>query len=669
MYLVGVLVYTDPALSDVSEFEQALDRHGYTVHLEQMGYNLQTAQVSDYYYDPDAVILWLCRCYGDRERCRAGVDRFLKVGVDLVVAMGSLALKVALETAGENKTPLVFTNAPYPPVEERTAKLLGKNHPVTGVREVWLDTAEERLALVTEIVPTPTTVHTIYNPDLPGSAAEIHILEGAAERLGLRLVSHPAKDVEQVRDLTKSFRARKSHAIFRLSDPTLASAARLMGSVAHERYIPYIGLAVGEMERCNALFVLEVKGIGEQLAAIVIQILQGADASDIPVANPGKKILGVNLQAAQDLGLIVSQSIQERADVVIPAKERTNLGARLLAIFLSGSLILTIVATASYRLGLLSVMVLTLVSAILLSLAFWLYTIRSIIRPIRKLTITAEKIGAGELETPIGEVKVEDEISILARALRSMRSNLTNSYAELEKMTLNLEQRVDELAKAYRALQETQQNLEMANRRIIEADDNSRFALTTYIHDEILGTLDDLETIARDRKDPSLTGLVIKVEKHIRRLRYDLSVPILRDVGVELRRLLYETLPQFFPSARQVNLVLDTAALDAIPELEPGYGFLIYRFVRGAASNVYRHAMAKKLEVRSEVRDRFLVISITDDGKGFEPAFEQFIQNGHYFFHDIQIRASQLNGTFRAESRPGKGCNLQVSLPVNIMEC
>ena len=665
MYLVGILALTDQALGDVSDFEQALDRQGYPVHLEQMGYNLQTAQVGDYYFDPDAVILWLCRCYGDRDRCHEGVERFIDIGVDLIVATSPLAFEVALTTTGGQSIPIVFTNMPYPPVEERIIELLKRSPPVTGVRDIWLDIAEERLALVTEIVPAPTTVHTFFNPDLPSSIAEVRTLEGAAERLDLRLISHQANGTEQVRALLNNLRTRHSHAIFRLADPAFSPAAGLMGSVAHEQYIPYIGLALGELERCNALFVLEVKGIGDQLAAIVVQILQGADVSDVPVADPSKKILGVNLQAAQDLGLVVSQAIQERADIIIPAKERTHLGARLLAILMAASLILTVIATAASQVGSLYVSALTLAAAVFLSLALWFYTIRSIIRPIQHLTFTAEKIGAGELDTAIGEVKVEDEISILARALRSMRSNLTNSYAELEKMTLNLEQRVDELANAYSTLQETQRNLELANRRIIEADDNSRFALTTYIHDEILGPLDDLAMIARDRGDPAITDLVVKVEQRIRRLRYDLSVPILRDVGVELRRLLYETLPQIFPSSRQVDLVLDIAALDESLELEPGCGFLLYRFVRGAVGNVYRHAMATRLAVKSEIGDRLLILSVSDDGCGFDPSLiEQYVQNGHYFFHDIQIRVSQLNGTFQVESRPGLGCHLQVTLPI-----
>jgi len=68
-----------------------------------------------------------------------------------------------------------------------------------------------------------------------------------------------------------------------------------------------------------------------------------------------------------------------------------------------------------------------------------------------------------------------------------MRSNLKNSYTELENLTHSLEQRLVELTAAHRALQETQRELEVANRRLVEADDSARFALTTYIHDEILG--------------------------------------------------------------------------------------------------------------------------------------------------------------------------------------
>jgi signal transduction histidine kinase len=245
-----------------------------------------------------------------------------------------------------------------------------------------------------------------------------------------------------------------------------------------------------------------------------------------------------------------------------------------------------------------------------------------------------------------------------------MKNNLLKSYAEQEQLNRNLKLRIDELTKADKALREAQAELELANIRIIEADDNSRFLLTTYIHDEILGLLDELSIKASNYETPDFTFLTYELEKKIRRLRYDLSVPILKDIGIELRRLIQETLPQIYPDTKHVALSLDLSAFDNSVELEPGAGFLAYRFIRGAVSNVYRHAKASKINVKTTKKDGMIIIKVTDDGQGFKPSdIDQYIKNGHYFFHDIQIRAMQLRGTFKINSRIGKGTSLEIEIP------
>jgi signal transduction histidine kinase len=257
-----------------------------------------------------------------------------------------------------------------------------------------------------------------------------------------------------------------------------------------------------------------------------------------------------------------------------------------------------------------------------------------------------------------------NEVDILTRALRRMRSNLKSSYANLDEKNKNLNEQLLELTQAYRSLQKTQRELELASRRIIEAEDSQRFALTTYIHDEILRPLDDINVIARELAHRDLIKLGEELEGRIRQVRFDLSVPILRDIGIELRRLAQETLPAIYPNASRVSMQLDLAALDEDLKLAPGCIFLIYRFVRGAIGNVYRHSQATAMQVLAEICDGQLILCVSDNGKGFDLALiESFIKSGHYFFHDIQIRTKQLNGNFLIESLSEQGTRLQLSLP------
>jgi len=123
-------------------------------------------------------------------------------------------------------------------------------------------------------------------------------------------------------------------------------------------------------------------------------------------------------------------------------------------------------------------------------------------------------------------------------------------------------------------------------------------------------------------------------------LRFDLSAPILQDTAVELRRLVQETLPQIYPGARQVAVSLDLSGFDGLPELEPAYGFLIYRSCTGRSATPFG-TPAPERHGRIRPSDGLLRVRVADDGKGFEPAaVDQFMKGGHYFFHDIAIRAA-----------------------------
>jgi signal transduction histidine kinase/ABC-type uncharacterized transport system substrate-binding protein len=665
MYTIGVIAFTEQVLKVVSELEAALNLTNHPVHIEQMIGKPQSTQLVDFYYEENAILLWLCRCYGDEERCREALECFTDARVDIIITMMPNAFEQALKLSAESNIPIIFTHLEKSRFQELTPFISHTESIITGVYDIWADMVEERLVLLTEVVPPPKTIHTFYNPDSSIANMELDILSNACITLGLELIPHTTHTPDEVKKVLTSLQTRPDHAIFRLSEPMLDSLTGLIGAIAHEQYIPYMGKSSDELERCGSLFALEPEGIGKQVCFLVDSILAENDPTTMPPMEPKSKILSINMQVAQNLGLIVSPAVLSRAQSIIPAKERRSLGSRLRNILLPATLIISIIAVAAFYLGVLPLFGLTLLSIAALAILLRVFLYRSVIRPLNSLSLAAEKIGAGELNTPILEVKVEDEVSALARALRRMKSNLSNSYTVLEELTHNLEIRVDELTEANRALRHAQHDLEIAGKRIIEAEDNSRFALTTFIHDEILGPLDELSALSLELGDARIQQLAGDLESRMRRLRFDLSVPVLQDLGVELRRLIQETLPLIYPIAHRVQMELDLTALEHIPKIEPASVFLLYRFVHGAVSNAYRHSKADKINVYADCTDDKLSLSVMDNGQGFNlDNLDSFIKNGHYFFHDIQIRARQLKGEFKMQTQPSTGTIMKVTVPI-----
>jgi signal transduction histidine kinase/ABC-type uncharacterized transport system substrate-binding protein len=665
MYTVGVIAFTEQVLKVVTELESALNLANHPVHIEQMVGKPQSTQLFDFYYEENAILLWLCRCYGDEERCREALECFIDSKVDIIITMTPKAFEQALKFSGDANIPILFTHVERSQFQELTSSISQTKCGITGVYDIWANMVEERLVLLTEVVPPPKTIHTFYNPDSTVASMELEILNKACITLGFELISHSTRTPVEVKDVLASLKTRPDDAIFRLSEPMFDTLTGLIGAIAHEQYIPYMGKSYDELERCGSLFALEPEGIGKQACLLVDSILSGNDPTTILPLEPNNKTLSINMQVAQNLGIVVSPAILNKAQIIIPAKERRSLGARLRNILLPASLVISIIAVSASYLGVLPLFGLTLLSTVVLAISLRFYLNRNVIRPLNTLSLAAEKIGAGELDTPILEVKVEDEVSALARAIRRMKSNLSNSYAELEELTHNLEIRVEELTEANQALRQAQRDLEIAGKRIIEAEDNSRFALTTFIHDGILGPLDELSALSLELNNSHIQQLANDLESRMRRLRFDLSVPILQDLAVELRRLIQETLPMIYPNARLVQMELDLSVLDHISKIEPASVFLLYRFVHGAVSNVYRHAKADKVKVVADYTDDKLSICVVDNGQGFDlHNLDSFIKNGHYFFHDIQIRAKQLKGEFKVQAQPSTGTVMKVTVPI-----
>ncbi len=665
MYIIGILSFLEDSIHEIPIIERGLNQLGYAVHLEQMASHLQSPDPGEYYYEKESVVLWLCRCHGDVERCQKAAEAFVDCGVDAILAMTDTALHITLHATEEAKIPIVFTHITYEPRIEKEVERLRRSDRATGVWDIWLEIAEDRLALVTEVVPPANAVQAFYNPALPAVAAEAEALEKAGKSLGVRLILHEAHNPNEVKEQIAHLEAQQDQAIFRLADPTVETAASLMGAVAHEQNIPYVGLSLTELERCGALFALEAQGTGELAAQILGRILRGERPSSISCRRPADKVVGVNLQAAQDLGLILSPAVLDRAQITLPAQENKHLATQFVSVLLLVLFAVNIIVALTSQLDFPYVYALTAGTTLALAIWIWVYLNRRVITPIRELAITAEKIGAGELNTAIADRKASVEINILTRALRRMRSNLKTSYANLDELNKNLKAQVVELTKANKALQITKQKLELAGRRIVEAEDSGRFALTTYIHDEVYRTLDDISAIAHELNHPALGKLSDELEQRIRQIRFDLSVPILHDIGIELRRLTQEILPAIYPDAEGIEVTLDVSCLDRNLSLESAYTFLIYRFIRGAVSNAYRHSHATQVAVSARIEEPQLILCVSDNGAGFDTErIDSLIESGHYFFYDIEIRAKQLNGSFTVDSGPGRGTQLQVGLPL-----
>jgi signal transduction histidine kinase len=111
-------------------------------------------------------------------------------------------------------------------------------------------------------------------------------------------------------------------------------------------------------------------------------------------------------------------------------------------------------------------------------------------------------------------------------------------------------------------------------------------------------------------------------------------------------------------ASKRNGVWVDVSAEDIPDDLREDYKTCVYRVVQEALHNVVQHAHAKKVEVRVARDDRRLLLSIADDGQGFNARMEKGMG-----LIGMKERVGGLGGRLSIESAPGKGTVLRVELP------
>jgi len=150
--------------------------------------------------------------------------------------------------------------------------------------------------------------------------------------------------------------------------------------------------------------------------------------------------------------------------------------------------------------------------------------------------------------------------------------------------------------------------------------------------------------------------------KNLRQIMSDLRPPVLEQRGLvpAVRELCAR-------SHRELEIPV-TVEAGPISEIQEDVETLAYRVIQEAMSNVAKHAAATKVEVRLEALAGTLVVEVTDDGQGFDPAnAREFLRVGKVGLASMRERAELAGGTLTLKSALGKGTSVRASLPFEIL--
>jgi len=281
----------------IAAFDQGLGELGYVV-----GRNVRTD------------VRW---ANGQYERLPELATELARLQVDVLASPGGDVATVA-SMAATKTIPIVFMVGRDPVKAGFVARLNRPGGNATGLNILTSELAAKRLQLLRELVSDLGSIGVLVNPDNPNAATDPQDLQEAAATLGLKLSFLDARTPDEITQAFAGFAAQKLKAVLVNTDPYYLGRRDHLAELAAHHSLPAIyslreHVTAGGLISYGANLIEAYRLLG----GFVGRILRGGRPAEMPVEQPTKYVLTINLKTARALGLDVPPTLLARADEVI----------------------------------------------------------------------------------------------------------------------------------------------------------------------------------------------------------------------------------------------------------------------------------------------------------------------------------------------------------------
>ena len=253
---------------------------------------------------------------GRGDRLPGLAEELVRLKVDMIVTHGAVATLAARRATAV--IPIVFASADDAVAAGLVASLARPGGNVTGLTVIAPELSGKRLELLREVIPSLKRLAVLRNPTNPVSLPELKETQVAAQSLGLQIQSLEVADPDGFAGPFSAMTREQAGALIVLSDAMFTGRhAQIAGHAAKSR-LPAI-YWTREFADAGGLMSYgpNVADLWRRSAVYVDKILKGARPADLPVEQPTRFELVVNLKTAKALGLTIPPSVLIRADEVI----------------------------------------------------------------------------------------------------------------------------------------------------------------------------------------------------------------------------------------------------------------------------------------------------------------------------------------------------------------
>jgi len=254
---------------------------------------------------------------GDAVRAQAQAKELVDLGVDIILANGTPSL-VAARGATET-IPIVFVAIADPVAQGFVRSLSQPGGMITGFGVEEPSMGAKWVEVLKEIAPRVASITVMFNPDAaPFARMFLPSMQAVRSAAPFELIEAPVASESDVERAISAAAARPAAGLIVLPDSFLNSRRELVVAATARHRLPAI-YAVSEFTRSGGLIAygIERTDLFRRAASYVDRILTGAKPADLPVQQPIKFELAINLKTAKTLGLDVPPTLLAIADEVI----------------------------------------------------------------------------------------------------------------------------------------------------------------------------------------------------------------------------------------------------------------------------------------------------------------------------------------------------------------
>ena len=253
---------------------------------------------------------------GKTDRLPSLAAELVTLKPDVIVASGTQAVRAAKQATGT--IPIVMPVSAYPEKIGLVDTLARPGGNVTGLSNVSLELNGKRLELLKEIAPGASRLAFVHNPDSPVEALGVREMQAAASAAGFEILPIDVKNPEDFAAAFTAITAKRAHVLYAVGNPVNFKGRQLIAEFALKNRLPSIFEERLFVEAGGLLsYAPSFSDLFRRAATFVDRILKGAKPADLPVEQPTKFELFVNLRTGRMLGLTIPPSVLLRAAQVI----------------------------------------------------------------------------------------------------------------------------------------------------------------------------------------------------------------------------------------------------------------------------------------------------------------------------------------------------------------